>query len=714
MTVDGPERVPALGVLRRTAVDRWRIVRLLPRAGWAAVTAAVVNNVLLAAAPVLFIVMTSLLVGRLPAAVRDGVDSPAFGRLVTAFVVAAAALSAQQLLAQLQLTTGLLVQRRVDGWVADELMAAALSSPGMEPLDDRALTDRLSEASREVEQGIQSPGAACAGMLALLARYGQLTGYAVVVGVVFSWLAGVGLLAAVLAFRHGQRGGLRKYAAIYGTIVARVRRLTYFRSVATGKPAAKEIRVFGLLPWLREQYAAAYLDWMRPVWAERRRVYLRPYFGYTALGLVVLVAVLAALGVAGGQRDVDLTRLALVIQAVLAAIQLGEFYPEADVQTQFGMNAYRAVDEFRAGMRARSAPAPAPASTPAPALVPAPAPASAPAFPPAPRTGGGPGAPPAAGPIRFEAVSYRYPHRSAPVFTDLDLTLPPGRCTAIVGLNGAGKTTLVKLLARLATPTSGRITAGGQPVDALPVARWRGNLAVIFQDYLRYEASAADNIALGAAGHAGDLAGIRAAAEAAGILDTLDALPQGLDTPLSGQLRGGVDLSGGQWQRLAIARALFAVRHGASVLVLDEPTASLDVRAEARFFDEIIAATAGVTTVLISHRFATVRRADHIVVLAEGRVAEQGSHDELLRHGGRYARLFELQAARFLDDRPDGDDPDGRGDDDPAAAAGRDGDPAGGDPAGGDPAGGDPAGGDPDRPDGDGGPVEIGQERSPG
>ncbi|MFI7436128.1 ATP-binding cassette domain-containing protein [Micromonospora haikouensis] len=675
MTVDGPERVPALGVLRRTAVDRWRIVRLLPRAGWAAVTAAVVNNVLLAAAPVLFIVMTSLLVGRLPAAVRDGVDSLAFGRLVTAFVVAAAALSAQQLLAQLQLTTGLLVQRRVDGWVADELMAAALSSPGMEPLDDRALTDRLSEASREVEQGIQSPGAACAGMLALLARYGQLTGYAVVVGVVFSWLAGVGLLAAVLAFRHGQRGGLRKYAAIYGTIVARVRRLTYFRSVATGKPAAKEIRVFGLLPWLLEQYAAAYLDWMRPVWAERRRVYLRPYFGYTALGLVVLVAVLAALGLAGGQREVDLTRLALVIQAVLAAIQLGEFYPEADVQTQFGMNAYRAVDEFRAGMRARSAPAPAPG----PASVPVPAP----------RPAGEPGAPPAAVGIRFEAVSYRYPHRSAPVFTDLDLTLPPGRCTAIVGLNGAGKTTLVKLLARLATPTSGRITADGQPVDALPVARWRGNLAVIFQDYLRYEASAADNIALGAAGHAGDLAGIRAAAEAAGILGTLDALPRGLDTPLSGQLRGGVDLSGGQWQRLAIARALFAVRHGASVLVLDEPTASLDVRAEARFFDEIIAATAGVTTVLISHRFATVRRADHIVVLADGRVAEQGSHDELLRHGGRYARLFELQAARFLDDRPDGDDPDG------------------GDPDG-------RGGGDPGRPAGDGEPVEIGQERSLG
>ncbi|WP_320068852.1 ATP-binding cassette domain-containing protein [Micromonospora sp. RTGN7] len=642
MTVDGSEKTPALGALRRTAVDRWRIVRLLPHAGWAAVTAALVNNVLLAVAPVLFIVETSLLIGRLPAAVREGVDSPAFGRLVTAFVIAAAALSAQQLLAQSQVTTGLLVQRRIDGWVADELMTTALSSVSMEPLDDQALTDQLSEASREVEQGIQSPGAACAGMLALVARYGQLAGYAAVVGAVFSWLAGAGLLVAVLAFRHGQRGGLRKYAAIYGTIIGRVRRLNYFRNVATGRQAAKEIRVFGLLPWLREQYRSAYLDWMRPVWAERRRVYLKPYFGYTAIGLLVLVALLASLGQAGGQRQVDLARLALVVQAVLAAIQLGEFYPEADTQTQFGMNAYRAVGEFRAGMLARSAPADRPGGNAAPAP-------RTPGEPPAARAAGGPAGPEV---IRFEAVSYRYPNRSAPVFTDLDLTLQPGRCTAIVGLNGAGKTTLVKLLTRLATPTSGLVTVGGRPIDGIPAAQWRGNLAVIFQDYLRYEASAADNIVLGAAGHAGDLTGIRAAADAAGILGALDELPLGLDTPLSGQLRGGVDLSGGQWQRLAIARALFAIRHGASVLVLDEPTASLDVRAEARFFDEIIAATTGVTTILISHRFATVRRADHIVVLADGQVTEEGSHSELRRRGGRYARLFELQAARFLD-RPE-------------------------------------------------------------
>ncbi|MGX7672912.1 ATP-binding cassette domain-containing protein [Plantactinospora sp. DSM 117369] len=626
------ERASALGVLRRVAADRWRILRLLPRAGWPAVTVAALNNLLLAAAPVLFVVETSLLVGRLPAAVRDGVDSAAFDRLVTAFVVAAGALCAQQLLAQLQTATGLLVQRRIDGEVADELMDAALSSVSMAPLEEQARLDQLTEASREVEHGIQSPGAACAGMLALVARYGQLAGYAAVVGAVFSWPAGIGLLVAVLVFRHGQRGGLRKYAAIYGSIVPRVRKLSYFRGVATGLPAAKEIRIFGLLPWLRDQYRSAYLDWMRPVWAERRRVYLKPYFGYTALGLLVVVALLAALGRGGATGQVDLTQLALVVQATLAAIQLGDFYPEADVQTQFGMNAYRAVRDFDAGMRASADPAAAtgPPGTAAPA----------------PRPGAGPTVPAA---ISFESVSFRYPHRATPVFTDLELTLRPGACTAIVGLNGAGKTTLVKLLTRLAIPDSGRITVDGRPIDEIPTARWRRSLAVIFQDYLRYPSSAAENIALGAVEYAGDRAGIRAAAEAAGILDALDALPLGLETPLSSQLRDGVELSGGQWQRLAIARALFAVRHGASVIVLDEPTASLDARAEARFFDEVVAATAGVTKVLISHRFGTVRRADHIVVLAQGRVAEEGTHEELLRRGGRYARLFALQAARFRD-----------------------------------------------------------------
>jgi ATP-binding cassette subfamily B protein len=147
--------------------------------------------------------------------------------------------------------------------------------------------------------------------------------------------------------------------------------------------------------------------------------------------------------------------------------------------------------------------------------------------------------------------------------------------------------------------------------------------------------------------HRGDLGGIREAASAMGLTEVLDGLPQGMDTPLARHVAGGADLSGGQWQRVALARAWFALRHGSTVVVLDEPTASLDVRAEANFFAEFAALTRGATTLLISHRFATVRHADHIVVLEHGRVLEQGGHDDLLAYDGRYAELFRLQADRF-------------------------------------------------------------------
>ena len=146
---------------------------------------------------------------------------------------------------------------------------------------------------------------------------------------------------------------------------------------------------------------------------------------------------------------------------------------------------------------------------------------------------------------------------------------------------------------------------------------------------------------------------VRAAARRAGILTTLERLPLGLDTPLARQYKGGSELSGGQWQRVAIARALFALENGASILVLDEPTAALDVRAEAAFFDKFVDVTRGATAVLISHRFSSVRHADHIVVLAGGKVIEQGSHDELLEADGRYAELFRLQAERFSDEEQD-------------------------------------------------------------
>jgi ABC-type multidrug transport system fused ATPase/permease subunit len=242
------------------------------------------------------------------------------------------------------------------------------------------------------------------------------------------------------------------------------------------------------------------------------------------------------------------------------------------------------------------------------------------------------------GEIRFRNVTFAYPSTKEPVLDRFDLTIPAGSSLAIVGRNGSGKTTLAKLLCRLYDPQAGAIEIDGVDLRHLDLPTWRSRVTAVFQDFTRFELPLRDNVA--PAGAPDDV--IREALVAAGAADLAE-----LDTVLARGYQGGIDLSGGQWQRVALARALCAVRLGAGVVLLDEPTAQLDVRGEAQIFDRILAATRECTTILVSHRFSTVRHADRICVIERGKVIELGSHDELITLGGRYRTMFDLQARPF-------------------------------------------------------------------
>ncbi|HEU5126510.1 MAG TPA: ABC transporter ATP-binding protein [Glycomyces sp.] len=597
--------------------SRLRIARLLLDVAPATALALALFNIVLGLLPVVFAVATSVVVARLGTLAAGGEAG-----VLAPFLTSAAAFTAHQILTPLQTALGELVARRVDRRVFSQLMTAALRPTGIAALEDQVVRDHLNEAVRELEFNAHSPGRAGAGLLALIARYTQLTGYALVIGWVFAWWAAFGVVGTCLLFRQGQRGGLRRYARVFGTVARERRKSQYLRDLALGTKAGKEIRVFGLVGWLTDLYRSTSRGWLDRVWAERRRIYGLPYLWYTGFGVLAIGAVLVAVGATAG-GSASLFELALVTLCALQAVRLGEFYPECDVQTQYGMISYEATRGFEDLIAARSdAAGPLAAAETA--------------------------ADDAA--IEFRDVDFAYAAAERPVFASLNLTIRPGRCTAVVGVNGAGKTTLVKLLTRLYEPTGGSIRIGGSDIRSFPPDRYRRRFSVVFQDFLRYEGTVEENIAYGAVEHLGDRDGVVRAAEAAGIGEVVDRLPEGYDTILAPHRKGGVDLSGGQWQRIAIARTLFAIGHGASIVVLDEPTASLDIQAEAGFYHEFRELAPDVTTILISHRFPTVRHADDIVVLDGGRVAEQGDHAALLEADGRYAALFREQAAKFTDE----------------------------------------------------------------
>jgi ATP-binding cassette subfamily B protein len=416
-----------------------------------------------------------------------------------------------------------------------------------------------------------------------------------------------------LVLRRPLRALVRSRVGTFRRATETLRRSWYFAGLAWRPAPAKEVRVFGLGDWLVGNHRSLHAEAMRPSWREIERLNRR----IALLGVLVLAAYAmstATLGWAAYHHTITLGTLVVMLTMLPASMQAGSVNA-TDFALESMLSSVPDLDALTTATAGDESASPA---------------------------GGLP-----RGDLTFEAVSFRYPDTENDVLDGLDLVLEAGRSTAVVGVNGAGKTTLVTLLARLRDPTAGRILIDGVPLADLPAREWQRQVAVVYQDFTRFPLTARENVALGLLGEPVDPETLERVARRAGAADLVAGLRDGWETVLSAQYEGGQDLSGGQWQRVALARALYAVERGARILVLDEPTAQLDVRAEARFYDRFLEITGGVTSVVISHRFSTVRRADRIAVLDGGRITELGDHEELLRAGGTYAEMFELQVSRF-------------------------------------------------------------------
>jgi ATP-binding cassette subfamily B protein len=552
-------------------------------------------------------------VGAIPAAISGGMSSAAGDRLIAALVVAALLYAASLILDPIGAALSTAASQRITGQLQARLLTAVTAPATVAHLEDTETLNRL--ASAEGSLTGYFPGSAPVTWVGSVA--GRLSGvFGCAVIAAYFWWLGLLLLVMWLAVRQVILKSVLKQAIDMRGQTTEMRRAWYYTGVGSKARDAKEVRVFGLAKFFAGRYAQHFAGSIRAGHAGLRGLHKRAIACFVVVlggyALAIWTITDAARTHAIGTRSMAIMLPMLAITAAAGNVSMDDI---TLAWTLFGLpDADRLEQDLRPPSELDGAQDPG-------------------------------GAPQTA--IRFEGVEFRYPAGGTDVLGGVDLELAAGTSTALVGVNGAGKSTLVSLLARLRDPTGGRITVDGTDIRELDPARWQRTIALMPQDPVRYPLTAYDNVAFGALEHADDRDGVRRAAKLSGFSTVVDELPHGWDTVLSRELPDGAELSGGQWQRLALARALFATFHGARVLVLDEPTAALDVRAEARFYERFHEITAGLTTLVISHRFATVRRARRIYVLDGGVITEQGSHDELVAANGTYAKMYKLQAARF-------------------------------------------------------------------
>jgi ABC-type multidrug transport system fused ATPase/permease subunit len=620
------------------ARKEWAFFRALPRAdrplAWLWWLILVARGLL----PAGFAVAMGVLVAAVQATTAPASGAPAGSTTALATLAGPLALAGTlfvllQVLTPLHQAIGKNLGSRTAAWLYDELMASCAQPPGVAHLEDDALASDLAMA-RDFDLGISGPPLAISMDFIAIGLVEFLAGLvAALLLAAYAWWAPLLLGGAWLATHWLLRESAVWQDRNTSEVREAQRHADYGYRLAVDAPAAKELRVFGLADWTVARFVS-----------HRRRLYDLRWAATRLRERPLAASLVLVLGA-------NLVLFAALAQDALAGdLPLGELVTFASAAIATSMIAFGGLSWALDGA---AAPVEATAR-----LQPAMARAGALATPSAPpgeaarrvlsRSESG------VGEIRFVDVHFSYPGQSQPVLAGVNLTIPAGSSLAIVGQNGAGKTTLAKLLCRLYDPQRGRIEVDGVDLRDLPIDAWRARLAAVFQDFIRFELSLRDNIAplslrdsIAPQSGAGSVAPLDDATLRAALADAGVAERLALDTVLARAYAGGTDLSGGQWQRVALARALCGVRAGAGLVLLDEPTAQLDVRGELEIFGRVLAATRDVTTILVSHRFSTVRQADRICVLEQGRVLELGDHDALMAQGGRYRTMFDLQAARF-------------------------------------------------------------------
>ena len=589
-------------VLRRLIERKeWKFFTVLPRADRGLAIAWWTALLLRGALPAAFAVAMGVLVG----AVQRGES------LITPLAYVSAIFVLLQVLNPIHQAVSANLGNRAAAWLYDRLTEACVRPPGMAHLEDPALTSDLTVA-RDFDLGMTGPPLSISMEFIASGMVEMIGGIAsAVILVAYAWWAPLVLAGAWMATHWLLRESAVWYDRNTEEVRGAQRDSDYAYRLAVDPPASKELRLFGLAGWTIERFIARRIR-LHELQYAATRLRERPVIWSVFLVVSANIAVFWLMSSDAFAGRITLGEATVYVQCAIGVSMIasggfswaldGAAAPVAAVMRLDPV--MRQAGALHSGAR---------------------------------RAEGKP-----AHQIRLRDVTFAYTPASsgtgAHVLEHFDLTIPAGSSLAIVGQNGAGKTTIAKLLCRLYDPQTGAIEIDGTDLREFDLVSWRSRVAAVFQDFIRLELPLRDNV--GPAGAPDDV--IKAALESAGAKNLAQ-----LDTVLARGYTGGTDLSGGQWQRVALARALAAVKLGAGVVLLDEPTAQLDVRGEAEIFDRLLDATRHCTTILISHRFSTVRRADRICVLEHGRVIELGTHDDLMALGGRYRTMFDLQAQRF-------------------------------------------------------------------